>query len=131
MTKTITKQVKDLTFKDLYEICSRHDDCSPRCPLSDADVCHGSYSHIDIFERGVDCAETVITFETDDAEYIENETMIQTNTKSHERKNYLWIYDGCDDVEVISLTEGQVRLFNYIANYTDIGILKEFTCKEI
>lgn len=131
MKKTITKQVKDLTFKDLDEICSKQDDCSLHCPLRNANICHGNYSHEEVFERGVKYAELVITFETDDAEYIENETMIQTNTKSRERKNYLWVYDECDSAETISLTEDQVRLFNYIASCACIGDLKEFKCKEI
>lgn len=131
MTKTITKQVKDLTFKDLYEICSKQDDCSLHCPLCGTDICHGSYSHEELFEHGVKYAKTVITFETDDAEYMEDETMIQTNTKSRERKNYLWVYDEYDSAEAISLTEDQVRLFNYITDSTYIGKLEEFKCKEI
>ena len=131
MTKTITKQVKDLTFKDLNEICSRQDDCSPKCPLCNTDICHGSYSQVEVFERGVKYAETVIAFETNNADYIENETITQANTKSCERKNYLWFDYECDREEAISLTEDQVRLFNYITSRTDIGKLEEFTCKEI
>ena len=131
MTKTITKQVKDLTFKDLNEICINQRDCFSNCPLYIAKICHGDYSHEEVFERGAEHPEVVITFETNNAEYIKNETMTQANTKSCERKNYLWVYDECDSMEVISLTEDQVRLFNYIANCASIGKLEEFICKEI
>lgn len=131
MTKTINKKVKDLTFKDLHEICSRQDNCSLHCPLCEADVCHGSYSHEEIFKYGAERGEIVITFETNNAKYIEEETTVQANTKNHERKNYLWVYDECDSAETISLTEDQVRLFNYIASCVCIGDLKEFKCKEI
>lgn len=131
MKKTIAKKVKDLTFKDLHEICSNQNDCSLHCPLCDADICHGSYSHEEVFKYGADRGEIVITFETDDTEYMEDETMIQTNTKSRERKNYLWVYDEYDSAEAISLTEDQVRLFNYITDSTYIGKLEEFKCKEI
>lgn len=131
MTKTISKKVKELTFKDLHEICSNQDDCSPSCPLCNANICHGSYSHIYIFGRGVDCAELVITFETDDDEYIENETITQTNTKSCERKNYMWIYEEGDNGVALSLTEDQARLFDYIADCADIGNLIEAVFEEI
>lgn len=131
MKKTITKQVKDLTFKDLYEICSRHDDCSSRCPLSNADICHGSYSHIDIFERGVEYAEIVIAFEANNDEYIEDGATTQINTKSSERKNYIWIYEKGDNGTALSLTEDQARLFDYITDCADIGNLVEAVFKEI
>lgn len=130
MTKTISKKVKDLTIKDLHEICSKQERCS-QCPLYEADICHCNYSHEEVFSNGVDSLETIITFETNNDEYIEDEATTQTNTKSCERKNYIWVYDECDSAETISLTEDQVRLFNYIADCACIGYLKEFKCKEI
>lgn len=131
MTKTISKQVKDLTFKDLHEICSKQSDCSSHCPLCKADICHDSYSHEELFEHGVKYAKTVITFETNDSECTEDETTTQMNTKNYERKNYMWIHEDGDNGTALSLTEDQARLFDYITDCADIGNLVEAVFKEI
>lgn len=131
MTKTINKKVKDLTLKDLHEICSNQNDCSLHCPLYNVNICHGSYSHEAVFERSVKYAEVVIAFETKNDEYVENETTAQANTKSCERKNYIWIYEEGDNGTALSLTEDQVRLFDYIIDCADIGNLIEAEFKEI
>lgn len=130
MTKTINKKVKDLTIKDLHEICSKQERCS-QCPLYEADICHCNYSHEEVFSNGADSLETIITFETNNDEYIEDETMTQTNTKSCERKNYMWIYEDGDNGTALSLTEDQARLFDYITDCADIGNLIEANFKEI
>lgn len=131
MKKTISKQVKDLTFKDLYEICRNQNVCSSHCPLCNADICHGNYSHEENFKRGMENAEIVIAFETNNDEYIENEATTQMNTKSCERKNYIWIYYEGDNGVALSLTEDQAKLFNYITDRADIGNLIEAVFEEI